>query len=67
MRDEKPVEDEMIRWAMTDVAPMSDEAFDRGRAALLARVDAAEAPVAEVVPLAPRRRRVRWWPRPPWC
>jgi hypothetical protein len=54
MRDEtRPVEDEMVKWAMSDVAPMSDEAFARGRTALLARMDDA----GKVVPLAPRRRR----------
>ncbi|SMD20905.1 CU044_5270 family protein [Lentzea albidocapillata] len=56
MRDEiRQVEDETVKWAMSDVAPMSDEAFERGRTALLARIDA-EQP-GEVVPLAPRRRR----------
>ncbi len=41
MRDDtRPVEDETVKWAMSDVAPMSDEAFGRGRAALLARMDA---------------------------
>ena len=56
MRDvTRQVEDETVKWAMSDVAPMSDEAFDRGRAALLARIDAEES--AEVVALAPRRRR----------
>lgn len=46
----------MIKWAMSDVAPMSDEAFSRGRAALLARIDAAAAAPENVVQLAPRRR-----------
>ncbi|MFS8097837.1 CU044_5270 family protein [Lentzea alba] len=56
MSDEKrPVEDEMVKWAMSDVAPMSDEAFSRGKAALLARIDGEES--GKVVPLAPRRRR----------
>ncbi|MFD4638925.1 CU044_5270 family protein [Lentzea sp. NPDC058436] len=55
MRDEtRQVEDETVRWAMSDVAPMSDEAFERGRAALLARIDAEES--GAVVPLARRRR-----------
>lgn len=59
MRDEtRQVEDETVKWAMSDVAPMSDEAFDRGRTALLARIDAGETAEAtgNVVPLAPRRR-----------
>lgn len=48
MRDDtRPVEDEMVKWAMSDVAPMSDEAFGRGRAALLARMDADLADEAE--------------------
>ncbi|WP_439656138.1 CU044_5270 family protein [Lentzea sp. HUAS TT2] len=56
MRDEtRQVEDETVKWAMSDVAPMSDEAFERGRAALLARMDAEES--GKVVALAPRRRR----------
>ncbi|MDX3662177.1 hypothetical protein PV646_33155 [Streptomyces sp. ID05-26A] len=56
MRDEtRQVEDETVKWAMSDVAPMSDEAFERGRAALLARIDADEP--GKVVPLASRRRR----------
>lgn len=66
MRDEtRQVEDETVRWAMSDVVPMSDEAFSRGRTALLARIDADESKSAEdgsaeagkVVPLVPRRRR----------
>ncbi|GLY53028.1 hypothetical protein [Lentzea sp. NBRC 102530] len=60
MREIRQVEDETVKWAMSDVAPMSDEAFDRGRAALLARIDADTAadPVSgTVVPLAPRRKR----------
>ena len=61
MRDEtRPVEDETIKWAMSDVAPMSDEAFDRGRAALLARIDAdtstADEAPSNVVPFRRRRR-----------
>ncbi|WP_330277697.1 CU044_5270 family protein [Lentzea sp. NBC_00516] len=56
MRDvTRQVEDETVKWAMSDVAPMSDDAFDRGRAALLARIDAEES--GKVVALAPRRRR----------
>ncbi|MDX8141204.1 hypothetical protein SK854_03715 [Lentzea sp. BCCO 10_0061] len=56
MRDvTRQVEDETVKWAMSDVAPMSDDAFDRGRAALLARIDSEES--GEVVALAPRRRR----------
>ncbi|MEU3642733.1 CU044_5270 family protein [Lentzea sp. NPDC034063] len=56
MRDvTRQVEDETVKWAMSDVAPMSDEAFDRGRAALLTRIDAEGS--GEVVALAPRRRR----------
>jgi hypothetical protein len=57
MRDEtRQVEDETVKWAMSDVAPMSDEAFERGRAALLTRIDAEES--GEVVPLRRRRRRI---------
>ncbi|KJK46095.1 hypothetical protein UK23_24205 [Lentzea aerocolonigenes] len=52
MRDEaRPVEDETVKWAMSDVAPMTDEAFARGRAALLERIDS-----DKVVPLRRRRR-----------
>ncbi|MFC3890474.1 CU044_5270 family protein [Lentzea rhizosphaerae] len=55
MRDEtRQVEDETVKWAMADVAPMSDEAFERGRVALLARIDAEES--GKVVPLRRRRR-----------
>ncbi|MEV6237024.1 CU044_5270 family protein [Lentzea sp. NPDC051838] len=59
MRDEKrPVEDETVKWAMSDVAPMSDEAFARGRNALLARIDAEEsgAEAGKVVPFRRWRR-----------
>ncbi|MFI6099394.1 hypothetical protein ACIA8G_27885 [Lentzea sp. NPDC051213] len=48
MSDEtRSVEDEMVRWAMSDVAPMSDDAFGRGRAALMARIAADEARAGE--------------------
>ncbi|MGW6444120.1 CU044_5270 family protein [Lentzea sp. NPDC055074] len=59
MREIRQVEDETVKWAMSDVAPMSDEAFERGRAALLARIDADESAQdsGEVVALARRRRR----------
>lgn len=44
MREEpRPIEDELARQALADVPPMSEEAFARGRAALLARMDADEA------------------------